>query len=271
VDELGIGSERVLYFGNVRGSNAVRDADVLIVIGTPGMASDDAYWLACAAYRGQAEPPSRRMLMKPQAYGGWRDARGFGREIDILTFADARVAEIYEGARRDELIQAIYRCRPFDIDLAGSERSELTVVLLSAMPVSGLRIDELRMGGNGARSEEADSRLQLAVEALQAAGSSPASRELAAAAGTSVERAQAYKRRVSAVRSPTYKETLIQVGDQAAETPASRTQPFSANRPEHWQPCPGDCGTWVPPGQKCFACAADAVAAWNAPQRRRRR
>jgi hypothetical protein len=268
--ELGVPQSRTLYFGNVRGSNAVRDADCLLVLGTPGMDPGDAYWLACAAYRGEASPPSRRMIMEHRPYGGWRDSNGLGREIEVLTFVDPRVAEIYESARRDELIQAIYRCRPFDVADEPGQRRALAVVLLSAMPVSGLRVDELRMGGNGARSEEADSRLQLAVEALQATGSSPTSRELAAAARTSVERAQAYKRRVSAVRSPTYIETLIQVGDQAAETPVSRTQSLSANRPDHWQPCPGACGTWMPPGQKCFACAADAVAAWKASQRSRR-
>ena len=78
--ELGVPIERVLYFGNVRGSNAVRDADALLVIGTPGMSPSDAYWTACAAFRGEGAPPSPRQVMRPLPYGGWRDAHGRGRE-----------------------------------------------------------------------------------------------------------------------------------------------------------------------------------------------
>src|SRR6185437_9282701 len=92
--ELGIPIERVLYFGNMRGSNALRDADVLLVIGTPGMSPPDAYWMACAAFRGEGKPPSQRMKMEFRAYGGWRDAKARGREIEVLTFVDKRVAEI---------------------------------------------------------------------------------------------------------------------------------------------------------------------------------
>jgi hypothetical protein len=97
--ELGIPVERVLYFGNQRGSHAVRDADVLLVIGTPGMNPANAYWMACAAYRGAGKPPSQHRVMQFRQYGGWRDAKGRGREIEVLTFTDERVAEIYCQSR----------------------------------------------------------------------------------------------------------------------------------------------------------------------------
>ena len=156
--ELGIPVERVLYFGNMRGSNALRDADVLFVIGTPGMNPADAYWMACAAYRGEGKPPSQHRAMQFRQYGGWRDAKGRGREIEVHTFVDPRVGEIYESARRDELIQAIFRCRPYDLGDAASGRTSLTVVLFTAQPIDGLRVDELRFGGNTACSEDARAR-----------------------------------------------------------------------------------------------------------------
>ena len=168
--ELGVPQERVLHFGNLRGSNAVRDADVLLVIGTPGMDPREAYWSACAVYRGQAPPPSRRMEMRWLAYGGWRDERGRGREIEVLTFADQRVAEVYEAARRDELIQAIYRCRPHDRANAPDGSPALTVVLMTAMPVEGLRVDELRFSGNAAKAEQSLERLDGAQGTLLAEG-----------------------------------------------------------------------------------------------------
>lgn len=40
--------------------------------------------------------------------------------------------------------------------------------------------------------------------------------------------------------------------------------------PAHWEPCRGGCGTAMPPGQKCFSCAAAAVATWKAAQAIRR-
>jgi hypothetical protein len=215
--ELDIPLERVLYFGNLRGANSVRDADALLVLGTPGMRDDDAYWAACAAYRGPGAPPSRRMLMAARAYGGWRDESGRGREIDVLTFADRRVAEIYEGARRDELIQAIYRCRPFDV-ADDDQRRSLTVVLLTAMPIDGLRVDELRFSGNAARAEDLNHRLEVAMSDLEREALPTVSRALAKRAGTNVGSAQAFARRVSATRSPTCTDTLKQVGDQIAET-----------------------------------------------------
>ncbi len=212
---LGIPLARCLHFGNMRGSNAVRDADLLLIVGTPGMPSEAAYWQACAAFRGAGVPPSRRMTMRNIAYGGWHDANGMGRETEVLSFVDPQVNEIYEASRRDELIQAVYRCRPFDSD---AERHSLTVVLFSAMPITGLRVDDLRFSGNAARSEEADRRLRRAADRLESQGRVPSSRALAAEAGTSIGRAQQFNRQVSAVRSPTYRETIKQVGDQAAET-----------------------------------------------------
>ena len=216
--KLGIPQERVLHFGNLRGSNAVRDADVLVVIGTPGMSPEEAYWGTCAAYRGQGSPPSKRMVMRWQAYGGWRDERGRGREIEALTFADQRVAEVYEAARRDELIQAIYRCRPHDRANDPDGRTALIVVLMTAMPVEGLRVDELRFSGNAAKAEEAIERLDETYARLSSGPAHVSSRSFAEAAGTGIERAQEYLRSISAVRSPTCINEVIHVGDEAAET-----------------------------------------------------
>ena len=60
-----------------------------------------------------------------------------------------------EMARRDELVQAIYRCRPFDLDTSSSERSSLTIALLTEQPIAGITVEDMRFGGNAQRSEAA--------------------------------------------------------------------------------------------------------------------
>jgi hypothetical protein len=32
---------------------------------------------------------------------------------------------------------------------------------------------------------------------------------------------------------------------------------------EHWTLCPGGCGKFLPPGQRCFECAIGAVLKWK--------
>ncbi len=152
---LGLPLERVLYFGNMRGANALRDVDLLLVIGTPAMSDSAAYRMACAAFRGPYSPPSNHLWMRAHPYEGWQDEEGLGREVEVLEFRDPSVNGIYEIMRRDELIQAIYRCRPYDLADPTGERSSLTVVLITEQPVEGLRVDELRFRGNAKRSEEA--------------------------------------------------------------------------------------------------------------------
>lgn len=62
---------------------------------------------------------------------------------------------------------------------------------------------------------------------------------------------------------------------QTATLPLPTSEQFSDGlalgpRPDrpHWTECPGRCGSYVPPGQKCFACAAQATRLWAAQQRR---
>lgn len=218
VATLGIPEERVLYFGNQRGSNALRDADLLLVIGTPSMSPDDAYSMTCAAYRGAGAPPSARQVLAPRRYGGWRDARGQGREVEVLTFADQRVAEVFETARRDELLQAIYRIRPHDVGQVGDDRASATVVLMTEFPVEGLRVDELRFSGNAELYETSVRRLEEAFTRLQTGRGVVTSRGLAEAAGLHIERAQEYLRQVSAVRSHPAIKVVRDGWDQTAET-----------------------------------------------------
>ncbi len=254
---LGVPRERVLHFGNQRGSNAIRDADLLLVIGTPGMSPDDAYWLACGAYRGEAAPPSQQRVMKSRPYGGWRDRVGRGRQVEVLTFADERVAEIYETSRRDELTQAIFRIRPFDLGKPADWRGTATVVLLTEFPVAGLRVDDLRFSGNAATYENTATRLSEAAELLRSEGRNVTSRALAGETGVTIGRAQAHLREVSAVRSPSsIRRDLIEGGDQAAETPTLRAPPLPApiRAGCTCPPCPAnrggscDCGLfWFEP------------------------
>lgn len=68
--------DKVLYFGNMRGSNVLRDVDLLLVIGTPSMSDQTAYWMACVAFRGPEDPPSHRLRMIPRYYEEWQVGRG---------------------------------------------------------------------------------------------------------------------------------------------------------------------------------------------------
>ncbi len=195
------------------------------------MSPDDAYWQACAVYRGPGSAPSRRMVMRFQKYGGWHDNDGHGREIEVLTFADERVAEIYESSRRDELIQAIHRSRPHDIGTDEDKRSALTVVLMTAMPIAGLRIDDLRFRGNAARSEAATRRLEVAQAGLSAAGEPVSSRALAAA-GRNERRSRAEVPEGS-FGSPIphlYKRSNTGGGSSCRNRPPHQRAPFAAFR-----------------------------------------
>lgn len=158
------------------------------------------------------------MEMRWQAYGNWRDQRGRGREIQVRTFADERVAHVYESSRRDELIQAIYRCRPHDRANDAGGTTALTVVLMTAMPVTGLPVDELRFSGNSAKAEESLVRLDEAQDRLHADGLQPTARSLAEAAQTNKDRAAEYLSELSAVCPPTCIREMTHVGGQGAET-----------------------------------------------------
>jgi hypothetical protein len=184
------------------------------------------------------------MVMQYQRYGGWSDSEGRGREIQVLTFTDRRVSEVYESSRRDELRQAIFRCRPFDLGTPADSRGALTVVLLTAMPIAGLRVDDLRFRGNSAKREESEMRMQRAIKGIEASGRIVHSRELADAAGTDVEHAQRFLREAAAARSPTYGNDLIEVGDQtAAEVSSPSADPNPSKRGSY-------CG--------CSQCAANS-------------
>ena len=202
----------------------------------------------------------------------------------MLTFADPWVAEVYESSRRDELVQAIFRCRPFDVPKStqlglldgNGERHALNIVLLTAYPIAGLRVDELRFTGNAALSEEANARMDEAVAELARKRAAVTARSLAEAAATSKDRASEYLQRVSPVCPPTCKEVLIQVGGQGGETQSDSTDLTSAadaplivervaetsEAPSAREPCRGGCGMPMPPGQQCVPCAERGVDEW---------
>lgn len=189
VEAAGLPDERVLTFYGNRGLNSIEDADVLHVLGRPQAPDWTALQLAHVIHRGEA-PIAAHLAMKLEPYTGYRAPDGEGRAIAVLDFVDERVSAIFRQHREAELIQSIHRARLFRVSDAqvgffepaaqgvarsAGERRRVRVVLHSAQPVPGLRVDDLVYDApptslNEQRQTAATARILAARNALAAEG-----------------------------------------------------------------------------------------------------
>lgn len=95
-EALGIPPERRGHFGNIRGSNAFNDCDVLIVVGTPIPTLGEIVWWARALYADDPEPIHTTQV----------DRR----------YTDPRLAGLLDYLVNSELTQAAHRNRPIRKD-----------------------------------------------------------------------------------------------------------------------------------------------------------
>lgn len=193
VTALGIPAERVLTFFGNRGLNTIEDADVLHMLGRPQPPDRVALQLAHVLHKGQA-PIAPHMTVRLEGYAGYRASDGTGRAIGVLDFEDRRAAAIFHSLRESEMVQAIHRARLFNVDSpqlglfdpegapiarTAKERQRVRVVIHSAQPIPGLRVDELIYGhvaadshnrklADDARTRILDARARLLIDGLPA-------------------------------------------------------------------------------------------------------
>ncbi len=163
---------QVVTFGSVRGTNALEDVERLHLVGRPMPPGEDLVYLAQALHWGES-PISDRMVLSQRAFGGQ------SYEVDVVDYADERVAELLRAEREDEMEQALHRARIFTLEQPGlaignvpQPRQQLRVILHTSHPVPGLRVDELittteSAQVNDQRHEDAERRIRRAVLRLQ--------------------------------------------------------------------------------------------------------
>ena len=280
--ESGFPEGQVATYGRMRGTNALAGVARLHLIGRPMPPGDDLVFLARVLHPDEAAV-SEAMVLSPRRFGG----QPF--EVDVVDFADGRVAELLRSEREDEMVQALHRARIFALDppqlrlLDGGEpkkRRELRLVLHTSHPIPGLRVDELLMASeadsvNESRQADAERRIRAAQHQLE---------ELCEPVTiTAVSKlAKAHKQTVARVlrtpvhtpkRDPLCKgmNRLPQVGNTMSAlltTPAAVSAPTSQDNGPNL--CRGGCGKPMAPGQMCFECARREAEEWSHGRKRRR-
>ena len=105
VIKVGFAESQVVTFGSVRGTNALAQVARLHVIGRPTPPVDELPYLAQVIHFG--EPfVSGQVVLRPQAFGG----QPF--EVEVIDYADPRLAALLKAAREDEIVQAVHRRPP---------------------------------------------------------------------------------------------------------------------------------------------------------------
>jgi hypothetical protein len=139
-EALGAQPKDCLYFGNLRGSNALEQCDVLLVVGTPTPSLDDVLRDAQAIF--------------------YRDSDG-----PVVDYEDERFEFTLEHHIMSELTQACHRNRP----LRHHGRTVITLASKCPMylPITHEIVELPYMVGSGYSSKE---KLDMAVEALQERG-----------------------------------------------------------------------------------------------------
>ena len=287
-------ADRVLTFGAARGTNALAAVRRLHVVGRPHPPREDTFYMAQVIHHDEAAV-SPEIVLRSRAFGAQACA------IDVVDYADARMAALLKAARDDELSQVLHRARLLTLDpqagMDGDARNGVRLVLHTSHPVPGLRVDRLIRDGadagrdrNGERSRDARSRIEAAHRRLVAACRPVTIESVAAEAGASWRTAR--KHLGTTLHTPV-EERLLNLQPEASpearlgtrlhtpvidlkggvqtcpQTAAAGPGAESQSGRSHWTPCRGGCGGFMPPGQQCFECAAKAVRDWKAAQRER--
>jgi len=280
--EAGFPESQVVPFGSVRGTNSLGDVERLHLVGRPMPPGDELVFLAQVLYFGES-PVSEGMVLSRRAYGGQP------YEVDVVDFADARVAALLRAEREDEMEQAIHRARIFAVDqpqlrlLSADEpekRRAVRVVLHTSQPVPGLRVDELILSNpatsvNEKRHDNAEHRIRAAVLRLEEMCEEVTTVKVAKLARASRRTVAEYLR----TRDHTPKEDLSYKGVITSPQTKERDLcpaplPLQVAPPNEAKPeanlCRGSCGKPMPPGQMCFVCATREVQQWVHSMKRRR-
>lgn len=138
-----LGASDVLYYGNQRGSNALEDCDIVIMIGTPSPPDFAIMNTARMLNSERIEPfsttqlengffvPVRSEMERPYNYE--ENGRQPHRVVSGL-WHDTDLKTVMENGRENEMVQALHRARII--------RHDATVIILSSVPLSE-RLDEI--------------------------------------------------------------------------------------------------------------------------------
>ncbi len=184
-EALGIPAHRRLHFWAARGSNALEDCAILLIVGTPTLRPDHLATLARALYA--SDPTPLDFTYDDKA----------GKAGDGERYADPRVAQLAAYLANSELTQCAHRNRPLRYD-------GRTVVSLCAGDIDFLPITETiselpQLASEGVaratqRSAKIDARLASAAEALAQQGAAVNLRTLTAQAGIDIREAARWLR-----------------------------------------------------------------------------
>jgi hypothetical protein len=188
--DMGFPDSHVLTFGSVRGTNVVAAVKRLHVVGRPMPPNKELPYLAQVIFH-DGPAISEKLVLRPASYGGQPFA------IDVVDYADDRVADLVKASREDELTQVVHRARLLAMVSQPSieeapDRVHVRLVLHTSHPVPGLRVDELVMSEsvqpdslNVQRKTEAKARIIAAWESLKSDGQTPSINAVAKLAGAS--------------------------------------------------------------------------------------
>jgi hypothetical protein len=181
-EALGIPAYRTGHFWGMRGSNALEDCDVLLVVGTPTLRPEDVARLARAYYH--ADPAVIDETSVRGADGRWH-------------YRDARMQRVADALTRAELTQCAHRNRPLRYD--GRVVVTLCADDVLYLPVTTEITSLPQLTPEGlplalARRAAEDRRMANAVAELEKRGEAVTARAVAAAAHISLNTACAWLR-----------------------------------------------------------------------------
>jgi hypothetical protein len=273
--ESGFAESQVVTFGSVRGTNDLAGVERLHVVGRPMPPVDELPYLAQVIHFGESYVPGQ-IVLRSQSYGGQ------GYEVDVIDYADSRLAALLKAVREDEIVQAIHRGRLFSLsdpqlhlvgEAPAGRRQQVELVLHTSQPVPGLRVDELILKSemkdvNKQRHDEAEERIRKAV--LQIEGQC-----LPVTVSAILRRSGGSRTTVTRVLREgvhTPKKALLYKGPYTLpnSTAPSRPEIVAQTANDAVSHCRGGCGKPMPEGQSCFDCSVRLTRQWAISRKKRR-
>lgn len=170
-----------LHFHATRSLNTMSDVRAMIVLGTPHPNEADLIRQTQALYHDQ-EPISDECLPSAELV---EDISGEYYRVYHRRFLDPRLQEQFLAKTRDEMDQALYRCRPLNLDspqqgdlLTGytADRSEVDIYVFSTLPL-GIPVRVISRA-KPTRPKEAALVLKAAAELVRENDKLPTQKEL---------------------------------------------------------------------------------------------
>lgn len=173
-----------LHFFNQRGSNELKDVDLLGILGTPNPNPEDLLEQAAALYW---DGP----VLQTHAFLESRSVtltRGRQAQTQAYTYRDPRLRSLLEGRREQEILQAIYRARPLSAATSVQDdlfeapqqvRLGVEIHVFSNLPIPGVEVELADLKPVPARPRESTlEQLTEACLALLEAGIYPGEERL---------------------------------------------------------------------------------------------